>query len=118
MDLYVTREDAVELAPGENFICDLVGCTVISDDEKNSVVGTLKDVLLTGANDVYVVNTSDNKEVLLPVTKECVLDVDVDQKEILVHLLHGLLDIYLKEQNPKNTKAKKHYRDRKKNTLD
>ena len=114
LDLYVTRDDAVKLEPGENFICDLVGCTVISDDEKRSVVGELKDVLLTGANDVYIVNTSDNKEVLLPVTKECVLDVDIDKKEILVHLLPGLMDIYLNEDKAKNSRAKKHTNNKKK----
>ena len=45
--------------------------------------------------DAYVVNTTDNKEVLIPVTKECVIDVNVDEKEVRVHLLPGLLDIYL-----------------------
>ena len=94
MDLYVTRDNAVKLAPNENFICDLVGCSIINDED-NSVVGELVDVMITGANDVYVVRTPDNKEVLLPVTKECVLDVNIDKKEILVHLLPGLLDIYL-----------------------
>lgn len=93
-ELYVTRENAVKLAPNENFICDLIGCSVISDDN-NEVIGELKDVLITGANDVYIVNTPDNKEVLIPVTKECVLDVDVEKKEVKVHLLPGLLDIYL-----------------------
>ena len=95
MDLYVTRDNAVKLAPNENFICDLVGCSIINDED-NSVIGELVDVMLTGANDVYVVKTPDGKEVLIPVTKECVLDVDIDKKEILVHLLPGLLDIYLK----------------------
>ena len=92
--LYVTRENAVKLAPNENFICDLVGCKVINDDN-DETIGELTDVMITGANDVYVVNTTDNKEVLIPVTKECVIDVDVDKKEVRVHLLPGLLDIYL-----------------------
>ena len=72
----------------------MIGCSVISDDN-NEVIGELKDVLITGANDVYIVNTPDNKEVLIPVTIECVLDVDVEKKEVKVHLLPGLLDIYL-----------------------
>ena len=99
-DLYVTRENAVKLAPNENFICDLVGCKVINDED-NTVLGQLSDVLITGANDVYVVNTQDGDEVLIPVTRECVLDVDIDKKEILVHLLPGLLDIYLDKNKDK-----------------
>ena len=97
-ELYVTRKNAVKLAPNENFICDLVGCKVINDDN-DELIGELVDVMITGANDVYVVNTTDNKEVLIPVTKECVIDVDVDKKEVRVHLLPGLLDIYLGNGN-------------------
>lgn len=94
MDLYVTRENAVKLQKNENFICDLVGCNVIVDEDK-SVLGVLKDVLITGANDVYIVEDSNKNEILIPVTKECVLDVDIEKKEVLVHLLPGLLDIYI-----------------------
>ena len=72
----------------------MVGCKVINDDN-DETIGELTDVMITGANDVYVVNTTDNKEVLIPVTKECVIDVNVDEKEVRVHLLPGLLDIYL-----------------------
>ena len=52
----------------------------------------LKDVLQTGANDVYIVETEDGKEVLLPAIKECVLNVDVEAGEVLVHVMPGLLD--------------------------
>ena len=41
-----------------------------------------------------MVETNDGKEILLPVIKECVLDVDIEEKIIKVHLLEGLLDIY------------------------
>ena len=93
MDLLVTRDNAVKLAPNENFICDLVGCKVITDESVE--IGTVTDVLITGANDVYVIENNDGKEILLPVIKDCVKDVDVDNKRINVHLLPGLLDIYL-----------------------
>ncbi len=96
-ELFVTRDNAVKLAPNENFICDLVGCNVVVDTD-NSVLGVIKDVLITGANDVYVVEDDKKNEILLPVTKECVLDVDIDKKEVLVHLLPGLLDIYLNDK--------------------
>jgi len=91
-DLLVSRENAVKLAPNENFICDLVGCEVITD--KDEKLGILEDVMITGANDVYVVKDENGKEILLPVIKDCVLDVNVEEKVIKVHLLEGLLDIY------------------------
>ena len=90
-DLLVTREDALPLADNEYYICDLIGCSVISDTDEE--IGTLTDVLQTGANDVYVVKTADNKELLLPVIDECILDVDIDQKIIKAHIMKGLLDL-------------------------
>ena len=53
---------------------------------------TLKDVIVTGANDVYVVENEDGKELLFPAIKECVLNVDVEQAKITVHIMPGLLD--------------------------
>lgn len=88
--LYVTRENAVKLEKDEYFIADIVGSTV--EDEDGNVLGTLKDVLVTGANDVYVVENEDGKELLFPAIKECVLNVDVKQAKITVHIMPGLLD--------------------------
>ena len=53
--------------------------------------GTLKDVMETGANDVYVVELPDHQEVLLPAIKECILDVDLEENVMTVHLMKGLL---------------------------
>lgn len=89
--LWVTRENAVELEEGEYFIADLIGLKVVTD--KNEEFGTLTDVMQTGANDVYVVKTfADDKEVLLPAIKECVLDVNLDEQIMTVHIMEGLLD--------------------------
>ena len=63
MDLLVTRENAIPLEEGEYYIADIIGSKVITDEDK--ILGTLTDVLQTGANDVYVVKTKDGKEVLL-----------------------------------------------------
>lgn len=90
-ELWVTREDAVPLEEGEYFIADLIGLTVMTDEGEK--LGTLKDVLQTGANDVYEVTMSGGKTVLLPVIDECVLDVDLEKGEVLVHVMDGLLDL-------------------------
>lgn len=88
--LWVDRQNAVKLRKDEYFIADLIGLKVITDEDKT--LGVLKDVLQTGANDVYIVETEDGKEVLLPAIKECVLKVDVEAGEVLVHVMPGLLD--------------------------
>lgn len=88
--LFVTRENAVKLEKDEYFIADILGSTV--EDEDGNVLGTLKDVIITGANDVYVVENEEGKELLFPAIKECVLNVDVEHAKITVHIMPGLLD--------------------------
>ena len=90
-DLLITREQAVKLSPDENFIVDLIGLTVMTDEGEK--LGVMQDVLQTGANDVYVVKTTAGKEVLLPAIKDCILNVDLEKGEMLVHVLDGLLDL-------------------------
>ena len=90
-DLLITRDQAVKLSPDENFIVDLIGLTVMTDEGEK--LGELKDVLQTGANDVYIVKTGSGKEVLLPAIKDCILNVDLEKGEMLVHILDGLLDL-------------------------
>ena len=90
MDLLVTRENAIPLEEGEYYIADIIGSKVITDEDK--ILGTLTDVLQTGANDVYVVKTKDGKEVLLPSIEECILDIDIENKIVKVHIMKGLLD--------------------------
>ncbi len=90
MDLLIPREDAVPLEENENYIADLIDMTVVTDDGKT--LGILVDVLQTGANDVYVVETPGKKEILLPAIRDCILDVNVEEKNMRVHILEGLLD--------------------------
>lgn len=90
MDLLVSRENAVPLGENENFIVDLIDMTVETDT--GETLGTLVDVLETGANDVYVVETPQKKELLLPAIRDCILEVNVEEKRMLVHVLEGLLD--------------------------
>lgn len=87
--LFVTRENAVKLKPNEYFIADMIGMEVFTDEGRK--FGILTDVLETGANDVYVVETEEHKEVLLPAIKECILNVDIAGRKMEVHLMEGLV---------------------------
>lgn len=88
--LYVTRENAVPLGENEYFIADLIGLKVI--DEEDHDFGVLKDVLPTGANDVYIVSRPDGTEVLLPAIRECILSVDTEKGVMKIHLMKGLVE--------------------------
>jgi len=89
-DLLVTREDAVPLEEGEYFIADLLDLDVYSDEDEK--IGILYDVMQTGANDVYVVKTEEGKEILLPAIDECILDINLEESRMTVHIMEGLLD--------------------------
>ena len=89
-ELWVPREEAQELDEDEYYIADLIGMEVVLED--GSRFGTLKDVMETGANDVYAVKTPEGKEILLPAIRDCILDVNVDEKRMTVHVMEGLLD--------------------------
>lgn len=87
--LLVDREHAVKLKKDEYFIADMIGMDVFTDD--GELFGILKDVMETGANDVYIIDMKDGKEVLIPAIKQCILDVDIENKKMVIHLLEGLV---------------------------
>ena len=88
--LYVERANAVRLNKDEYFIADLIGCQVVDEEEKP--LGVLKDVMETGANDVYIVVSPEGKELLFPAIKECIRRIDVENQLIQVYVMPGLLD--------------------------
>lgn len=90
-NLLIAREHAVELGPDEYFITDLIGLEVVTDLGES--LGVMKDVLETGANDVYVVKLKTGKELLIPAIGDCILDVNLEERTMKVHLLEGLLDL-------------------------
>lgn len=90
-DLLITRDQAVGLKEDEYFITDLIGLTVVNEEE--AVLGRVKDVMETGANDVYVVELTGGKELLLPAIKDCILNVDLEGGRMKVHVLDGLMDL-------------------------
>lgn len=90
-DLLIMREQAGEPGPDENYIVDLIGLKVVTDEGEE--FGTMKDVILTGANDVYVITGKDGKEYLFPAIKQCILNVNLETQTMTVHIMDGLLDL-------------------------
>lgn len=89
-DLLVDREHAVKLEEGEYFIADLIGLRGISDEGED--LGTLTDVIQTGANDVYVFSEEGTQDLLVPKIPDCVKDINLEEGTVLIHLLAGLRD--------------------------
>ena len=88
--LYITRENAVDLEEDEYFIADLIDMKVELED--GTFFGTLTDVMETGANDVYCIQTEQYGEVLIPAIKECIRQVDVEESRMIIHLMPGLVE--------------------------
>lgn len=84
-DILVDRENAVKLLDGEFFLCDIMGAEVY--DQHENMVGYITEVLETPANQVFVVEKKENgkkSEMLVPVVKEWVQDVDVEHKKVKI----------------------------------
>ena len=88
-DLLVPRDQGIPLEEGEYYVADLLGLSVYAQGE---LLGRLKEVLPTGANDVYVVESDTYGEVLIPAIRQCILEVDLDRGRMEVRLLEGLLE--------------------------
>lgn len=89
-ELYITRDQAAPCGEHENFITDLIGLAVETED--GETIGACTDVFQTGANDVYEIELKDGRRVLFPAIRSCILNVDLEKGVMTVHVLDGLLD--------------------------
>ncbi|WP_248706560.1 ribosome maturation factor RimM [Convivina praedatoris] len=89
-DLYVSGSQRQDLAAGEYYYDQIIGCQVV--DLNQTVLGEIIDIFTTGANDVWTVRLTTGKEGLIPVIPDVVKDVDVAQKRITIDVLEGLFD--------------------------
>jgi 16S rRNA processing protein RimM len=81
-ELYVKRQDAVELPAGAHFIADVIGCSV--EDGEGNALGKVADVLQSGAADVYVLTGGHGGQVLFPALKTVIRLTDTDAGRIVV----------------------------------
>ncbi|HHW66799.1 MAG: rRNA processing protein RimM [Epulopiscium sp.] len=87
----IPREFALPLEEDEYYIGDLYDIDVYTDHDE--YLGKITDIIFTGSNDVYVVRKEgETKDLLIPAIKDCILNVDLDHKKMVVSLLEGLRD--------------------------
>ena len=84
----VTRENAVELEEDCYFLADLRECTVF--DTTGKELGRIYDVIQTKNNDVYWIRKP--KELLIPVLKDIVLDINIDERKIIIRPVGEWMD--------------------------
>lgn len=89
--LYAERGVLGELPEGVYYIADLIGLDVVKEDGEK--VGVIGDVLNTGSNDIYEVKRKCQKDLLLPVIDDVVLNIDIDGGRVTVRIMEGLEDL-------------------------
>jgi 16S rRNA processing protein RimM len=87
-DLLVEKSSLPELEPDTYYWSDIVGMSVFAVD--GQPVGTVASLIETGSNDVYVVQTPDAGEILIPAIASVVLEIDLNRKLMRVNLPKGL----------------------------
>lgn len=85
----VPREEVVPLPEGRYYRYELIGMEVLS--EGGEKLGAIVDIFETGSNDVYVMKRG-SQEVYLPATKEVIKRIDRKAKQMVIHLMDGLMD--------------------------
>ncbi len=88
--LFVASKESPLLPDGEYYYHQLLDLVVM--DDTGSMLGTLTDILETGANDVYLVTSPSGTEILLPAIPQVIKSVDLDTRQMIVHLIPGLLE--------------------------
>ena len=83
-EVLIKAEDLPKLEEGQFYVADLIGLPVY--DEEGKQIGTFKDSLSTGSNDVYVIAVSGEKDILLPALKIYVKEINLAEKRIVVTL--------------------------------
>ena len=87
--VYVRTDEIPPLPDGEYYQYQLLGLRVVSDQGQE--LGILTDILETGANDVYIVRPQAGDEILIPAIESVIRAIDLENEEMVVHLLDGLI---------------------------
>ncbi|WP_175988947.1 ribosome maturation factor RimM [Bacillus sp. Marseille-Q1617] len=87
--LKVQEDQLQELEEGEYYYHEIVGCKVVTG--LGEEIGTVKEILSPGANDVWVVKGEKGKEHLIPYIEDVVKEIDIEEGLITIEPLEGLL---------------------------
>lgn len=86
--LRISEDYLLELPDNTFYIHEVIGSRVI--DDTGEEVGKVKEILSPGANDVWVIQRQNKKDLLIPYIESVVLDVDLENKVVTIHMMEGL----------------------------
>jgi 16S rRNA processing protein RimM len=88
--LYTDETQRKPLEEDRHYVSDLIGLHVhLTDGTK---VGVLSEVLTTGAHDVYVVTSSDEKnQWMIPAVKDFIISISLEDRKIIIDPIEGML---------------------------
>ena len=84
----IDRSQAAPLEGDQYYLFQVIGLQVVCDDVE---IGRVREVLQTGANDVYIVESPVQGELLLPAHEETIVSIDFASKVITMSLPDGLI---------------------------
>lgn len=83
--VWVKTDELPDLPDGEYYLHQLIGFRVVTED--GNVIGSLVDIMETGANDVYIVKTEDSQtELLLPAIESVILSINFPDQKIVIRM--------------------------------
>lgn len=88
--LAIKKEQQTPLDEGEYYFHEIIGCDV--ETTEGNHIGKVKEILSPGANDVWVIKRPKQKDALIPYIEQIVKNIDVEQKQITIEPMEGLLD--------------------------
>ena len=88
-ELAVPRAQAAALPQGRHYVFEVVGLRVITESGRE--VGTVREIIRTGSNDVYIVQGGD-REYLIPAISSVVLSIEPAAGRMVIRPFAGLLE--------------------------
>lgn len=88
--LKITESQLTNLDEGEFYFHEIIGCVVYTDEGEE--IGSIKEILTPGANDVWVVKGPRGKDILIPYIEQIVKKVDIQNQKVIITPMEGLLD--------------------------
>lgn len=86
---FVKDENEDILGADEFYYEDIIGCEAVTTS--GEVIGTVSDIMETGANDVWVIKRKGAANVLVPYVSDFVESIDIDAKKVVIIPVPGLL---------------------------
>ena len=89
-ELKIAEDQQGTLNEGEYYYHEIIGLKVYDLD--NNYLGEIKEIMESGANDVWIIQRVGQKDLLIPAISDVIKDIQVDQGKVTIEMLDGLDD--------------------------